>query len=64
MDAGTQRLIVYGYVDYIDQFGQRHRAGFGRQYHPSATTNNMVFPDTGPFNYDCERQVGEGIDWT
>lgn len=63
VDAGTQRLIVYGYVDYIDQFGVRHRAGFGRQYLPNATANNMIFPDTGPFNYDRVREVGEGTDW-
>jgi len=63
VDAGDKRLIVYGYVDYIDQFGCRHRGGFGRQYLPNATENNMIFPDTGPFNYDRVRETGEGIDW-
>lgn len=28
------RFLIYGYVDYIDQFGQRHRAGYARQYDP------------------------------
>jgi len=63
VEAGDKRLIVYGYVDYVDQFGVRHRGGFGRQYLPNATTNNMIFPDTGPFNYDKVRKSGEGIDW-
>lgn len=63
VESGAERLIVYGYADYIDQFGIRHRAGFGRQYLPNATVLNLIFPDTGAFNYDRLRLPGEGIDW-
>src|ERR1700733_15109223 len=59
VEAGGKFLIVYGYVYYIDKFGVRHRGGFGRRYLPSATTNNLIFPDTGPFNYDRVRKPGE-----
>jgi hypothetical protein len=27
-------LYMIGYVDYTDQFGQRHRGGYARQYWP------------------------------
>jgi hypothetical protein len=62
VESGAQKMIVLGYADYIDQFGVRHRAGFGRQYLPNAKTLNLVFPDTGKFNYDRVRKPGEGID--
>lgn len=63
VEKGDQKMIVYGYADYIDQFGVRHRAGFGRQYLPNGRPLNLVFPDSGLFNYDRERVQGEGIDW-
>lgn len=61
--AGSVKMIFFGYADYIDVFGVRHRAGYGRQYLPTATENNLVFPNEGPFNYDRERIRGEGTDW-
>jgi hypothetical protein len=33
--AGTIRLYVVGYVDYRDQFGERHRSGYARVFEPS-----------------------------
>ncbi len=62
---GQRTLLLYGYVDYIDQFEVRHRAGYARQYDPRATgLNNLVFP-RGPLrlNYDRHRVRGEGGDW-
>jgi hypothetical protein len=62
VDDGTQKMIIFGYADYIDQFGIRHRAGYGRLYIDSQV-NNLAYPDTGPFNYDRIRLPDEGIDW-
>lgn len=59
----AQKLIFYGYADYVDQFGVRHRSGYGRQYEPRITQNNLIFPDEGLFNYDRKRARGEGRDW-
>ena len=33
--AGTLKLYVFGYADYIDKFGVRHRCGYARVYNPS-----------------------------
>lgn len=72
----TKKLWLYGYIDYIDQFGQRHRAGWARlydpdrddqQYYPSdddfAKRSNLVFVTNEGYNYDRERMRGEGNDW-
>ncbi|MBE3039270.1 MAG: hypothetical protein IMZ62_10720 [Chloroflexi bacterium] len=34
--SSTLKLYVFGYVDYLDKFGRRHRAGYARVYSPSA----------------------------
>jgi hypothetical protein len=70
------RLWVYGYVDYIDQFGLRHRAGYGRRYMPELdershfrteaefqNRSNLVFVDKHGYNYDRLRTEEEGNDW-
>lgn len=70
------KLWLYGYVDYIDQFGQRHRAGWARLYDPDrdnrtyypsdeefAKRSNLVFVEKAGYNYDRERMKGEGNDW-
>jgi hypothetical protein len=67
-------LYVIGYVDYIDRFGDRHRAGYGRQYAPLIddraiyktdreyeSRSNLVFITDAGYNYD--RPPGEGNDW-
>ena len=62
----TAILIFFGYVDYRDQFGQRHRRGYGRQYGPGGLgNNNLVYPAGGldGLNYDRPRVRGEGKDW-
>ena len=74
--AGTERVWLYGYVDYIDVFGQRHRGGYMRVYASGRddrakylsgrhymTRNNLVFEAQEGYNYDRLRQPGEGIDW-
>ena len=60
--GGTRQLHVMGYVDYIDQFGQRQRGGYARRYDPSST-NNLIFVNESGYNYDRVRLPGEGDDW-
>jgi hypothetical protein len=72
----TVTLYVYGYVDYIDKFGRRHRAGYGRVFDPAldnpsmyegnvlpADRSNLGFISNANYNYDRERKKGEGNDW-
>ena len=33
-DPKTWKFYLLGYVDYIDKFGDRHRAGYARVYDP------------------------------
>jgi hypothetical protein len=69
-------LYIIGYVDYLDKFGDRHRAGYARKYAPVqdmrpgdmsdevyATRNNLFFVPREGYNYDRLRARGEGIDW-
>ena len=71
-----ERLIVLGFVDYIDQFGQRNRAGYARQFNPLmdmrdtygtddafAQRSNLVLVTEPGYNYDRRRLPGEGRDW-
>lgn len=59
----TKDFFMYGYVDYIDQFGQRHRAGYARGYEPGAERDNLFGESQSGYNYDRKRQQGEGNDW-
>jgi len=76
VELKMKKLLLNGYVDYIDQFGQRHRAGWARlydpdrdnrQYYPSdedfAKRSNLVFVEKQGYNYDRERMQREGNDW-
>ena len=68
-------LYVIGFVDYIDQFDERHRAGYARQYFPAvdeinyeteaerAKRNNLHVVAQDGYNYDRSRRRGEGKDW-
>lgn len=74
---GQVQLLVYGYVDYIDQFGCRHRSGYAMRYEPDLddlTTyerdgeafdrrDNLIFMTQYGWNYDRPRQQNEGSDW-
>jgi hypothetical protein len=85
-NARKWTMYVIGYIDYIDRFGRRHRAGYGRFYEPGvdkasyyrkvpgrvvpardeeafANRNNLYFITQPGYNYDRERQKGEGSDW-
>jgi hypothetical protein len=72
----TITLWLYGYVDYIDQFGQRHRGGYARVYSPAfdnrgtyktdeefKARSNLLFVSQDGYNYDRTRKKGEGNDW-
>ena len=74
--SGSRQYFVYGYVDYIDMFGQRHRGGFARVYEPRvdrrdaypseeafAERCNLIFMEQRGYNYDRPRKKGEGNDW-
>jgi hypothetical protein len=61
---GNRRLFVFGYVDYIDQFDERHRAGFGRRYEMEMKGDtNLIFMTEPGYNYDRPRKRNEGNDW-
>jgi hypothetical protein len=50
-------LWLIGFLDYIDQFGRSHRAGYARRYIPTplaGTRNNLVFELQPGYNYDVE----------
>jgi hypothetical protein len=73
---GEKKLFVFGYVDYIDQFGTRHRGGFARIYEPALDNRanyesdkhftgrgNLIFMTKKGYDYDRPRRWGEGNDW-
>ena len=66
-NAFTHTLYLIGYVDYIDQFGQRHRGGYARMYKPLTVLlqnqNNLFYVIQEGYNYDRLRKRGEGEDW-
>jgi hypothetical protein len=66
-NAFTHTLYLIGYVDYIDQFGQRHRGGYARMYKPLTVLlqnqNNLFYIVQEGYNYDRLRKRGEGEDW-
>ena len=69
-------LYMIGFVDYIDQFHKRYRAGYARQYYPAidkvkyeteaerAKRNNLLVIGLERYNYDRLRRQGEGKDWS
>ena len=70
-------LYLIGFVDYVDQFKQRHRGGYARLYQPRMDDrsrfktddafqqrSNLVFVAQDGYNYDRPRVRGEGNDWT
>jgi hypothetical protein len=74
--ANSADLYMIGFVDYKDQFGERHRAGYARQYYPAidekeyrteeerAKRNNLRVIGQERYNYDRPRGRGEGKDWS
>ena len=62
----TGTLWIFGHVDYIDAFEGRYRGGYVRTYHPGlddGEKNNLAFPAGADYNYDVEREKGDGNDW-
>src|SRR5262249_62084080 len=51
VQLGQSRLTVFGYVDYIDQVGVRHRSGYAREYE-RADQNNLVYLTQPGYNYE------------
>jgi hypothetical protein len=51
-------LVLYGYVRYVDAFGQRHRHGFGFQYSPIASivSKRSQFQTYGSDAYNYTKQ--------
>lgn len=60
---GVTGMWLYGYVDYIDKFGTRHRGGYMRRYSHTTTENNLVLDESRNYNYDEPRKRGEDNDW-
>ena len=63
--TGEASLWILGYVDYRDGFQKRYRSGYARRWNPrSAESGNNLVIETKPrYNYDRERNTGEGNDW-
>ena len=63
VELGNATLIIFGYVDYIDQFGDHYRGGYGRQLIPQTFKNNLGFPDCpAKLNFDEPRTKGAWLD--
>lgn len=66
IDVQEMDLCIYGYVDYIDQFGTRHRAGYARHYDPRGAAlgegSNLNHITQPHYNYDRKRGQGEWHD--
>jgi len=62
-DSGNRILWLYGYVEYVDVFGQRHQTGYIRRYHPHAPQvdkNNLVFDAQPGYSYHRLCNTGGG----
>ena len=59
----TKNFYILGVAEYIDHFGIRHRAGYARRYDPHSTENNLLMVTWPGYNYDKQRQQGDGYDW-
>ena len=50
-----KQLVLYGFVEYADQFGRHFRGGYARNYVPDLAPNNLIFVPHPGYNYDEER---------
>ncbi len=66
--SGKAKIVVFGYIDYMDIFDQQNRLGFGWIYEPSLDNlyrygpsedftkrNNLLFLTEGEYSYDVKR---------
>ncbi len=51
IQAGAPAYVL-GYVDYQDQFGQRHRSGYARRFDATSPSNNLMFVTEAGYNYE------------
>ncbi|MBS0167052.1 MAG: hypothetical protein JSR29_13275 [Nitrospira sp.] len=51
----SKRLLLFGYIDYTDVFGQQHRAGYAREY-MTVKGNNLFLVAAKGYNYDRPRK--------
>ncbi len=51
-----KQLVVYGFVDYTDQFGRNFRGKYARNYVPGLIPNNLIFVPQPGYNDDEERK--------
>ena len=64
LEGRTHILYIYGYIDYIDKFGGHHRGGYARVFNGIfSETNNLNIVIQAGYNYDRQREKGEGNDW-
>lgn len=67
LDMGTQNMKVWviGYVDYIDKFKARHRAGYARVYDPSIDDkDSKAYKYPGAIGAAVARDLGgENVNW-
>lgn len=57
-----KQLWVFGYVDYIDAFGDRWRGGYARKF-VDQKGNNLVYNTESRENFDHKRKKPDGQDW-
>lgn len=58
IQTGQLKMWVLGYVEYVDVFGVRRRAGYARYYSPLSPERNLAFETERGFNYDREIKQG------
>lgn len=77
VETGDGTLYLLAYCDYIDTFGARHRVGWARAYdswrgwrkpegmsdEAYASFNNLEFVHAPGYNYERQREQGDGRDW-
>ena len=61
---GNRQIWIFGHVDYVDIFGQRHRNGWARLY-VDRIGDNLIYAEEHirQYNYDRKRTKDEGNDW-
>jgi hypothetical protein len=64
IESNISDLYVFGYVDYIDQFGKRYRGATAWCYEPGSAGDNLSIVSNREYSYDRPRQQGEGNDWS
>lgn len=65
MGAPGMKVWLIGYVDYIDKFNIRHRAGYARVFDQTIDDKqSTAYRRKGKVGEIFVREIGENIDWT